>query len=80
MVYTDAIDEDDKAAPEDVEKELCHDCYDKIRVSQHSPPLVLNETDADLHKHTALIPKSAGKLGLSRASTNFILDRMKMSH
>ncbi|KIM71824.1 hypothetical protein PILCRDRAFT_88647 [Piloderma croceum F 1598] len=30
MVYTDAIDEDDKAAPEDVEKELCHDCYDKI--------------------------------------------------
>jgi len=30
IVYTDAIDEDDKAAPEDVEKELCHDCYDKI--------------------------------------------------
>jgi hypothetical protein len=30
MVYTDAIDEDDKAAAEDVEKELCDDCYDKI--------------------------------------------------
>jgi hypothetical protein len=41
---------------------------------------VSNETDADLHRHTALIPKSAGKLGLSRASMNFILDRMKMSH
>jgi len=40
MVYTDVMDEDDKAAPEDVEKELCHDCYDKIRdqgeVSQHT--------------------------------------------
>jgi hypothetical protein len=30
MMYTDAIDEDNKAAPEDVEKELCNDCYDKV--------------------------------------------------
>ena len=30
MVYTDAIDEDIKASPEDVEKELCYDCYDKV--------------------------------------------------
>jgi hypothetical protein len=30
MVCTDAIEEDIKATPEDVKKELCHDYYDKI--------------------------------------------------
>jgi hypothetical protein len=30
MAYTDVIEEDIKATPDDVEKELCHDCYDKI--------------------------------------------------
>jgi len=30
MVYTDAISEDDKTAPEDVEKELCLVCHNDI--------------------------------------------------
>lgn len=30
MVYTDAMDEELRAPPEDVEKELCNNCYDTI--------------------------------------------------
>lgn len=30
MVYTDALEEEEQAAPEDVEKELCLECHNTV--------------------------------------------------